>query len=275
MPSSASVARWRVGEHRVGQVRAADRLAPAGAPRAGIVELEAQLAQLVGHRVDPADAVGAEVVERGQQRLVGVVELVAEDVQVLVRAVDGGELDGRAQVDAVARGCRERLGHAVDRVVVGQREQLTPASARVGDHFAAGSAPSEWVECDCRSKVGGWIGSLAGSLPATPSKEVPMTTGAIIAIVVVALIIIALFAFVLPRMRRKARDPEARARAPAAPRARGGGASRRGRLSASDEAEGRAAGADRPDARPRPSARRPSCMRSVPACTRRAWPTTS
>ena len=43
-----------------------------------------------------------------------------------------------------------------------------------------------------------------------------MTTGAIIAIVVVALIIIALLAFMLPRMRRKRADPEARARAPAA-----------------------------------------------------------
>ena len=37
----------------------------------------------------------AEVRERGEQRRVGVVEPVAEDVQVLVLAVDRAELDGR------------------------------------------------------------------------------------------------------------------------------------------------------------------------------------
>ena len=69
------------------------------------------------------------------QVLVGVVELVAEDVQVLVLAVDGGQLGGRAE-NAMpwSRGGGARLGHAVDRVVVGQREQLDAGGGRMRDH---------------------------------------------------------------------------------------------------------------------------------------------
>ena len=86
-----------MGEHGVGEVRAADRLArvAAGAQR-GVVELEPELAQPVGHRLDPAGAVAAEVVQGGDQVGVGDVELVAEDVQVLVLAVHGGQLGGGA-----------------------------------------------------------------------------------------------------------------------------------------------------------------------------------
>ena len=91
-----------------------------------------------------------------------------------------------------------------------------------------------------------------------------MTTGAIIAIVVVALIVIALLAFMLPRMRAKAevqkRERELQ--------------NRRDRAAEEQRAEadctrapgvrGRAEGADRASARPRPSARRRSCTRSAP-----------
>ena len=85
-----------MGEHGVGQVRAADRLAggAAGSERR-VVELEAELAQAVGHLVDAPCAVAAEVVQRGGEVGVGGFELVAEDVQVLVLAVDGGQLGGR------------------------------------------------------------------------------------------------------------------------------------------------------------------------------------
>ena len=69
----------------------------------GVVELEAELAQAVGHRLDPARAVAAEVVEGRDQVGVGDVELVAEDVQVLVAAVHGGELGGGGEAHARAR----------------------------------------------------------------------------------------------------------------------------------------------------------------------------
>ena len=96
MPSSRSRCRvGGVGEHGVGEVRAPDRLAGLAAGRQRrVVELEAELAQAVGHRLDPARAVVAEVVQDRDQVGVGDVELVAEDVQVLVAAVDGRQLGG-------------------------------------------------------------------------------------------------------------------------------------------------------------------------------------
>ena len=80
-------------------------------------------------------AVGAEVLERRLQAGVGRVELVAEDVQVLVLAVDARELGGAGQADAVLARGGERLGHAGDRVVVGQREQLDARGGRLRDHL--------------------------------------------------------------------------------------------------------------------------------------------
>ena len=55
-----------MGEDGVGKVGAADRLAgrAAGGER-GVVELEAELAQAVGHLADPPRAVAAEVLEQG------------------------------------------------------------------------------------------------------------------------------------------------------------------------------------------------------------------
>jgi hypothetical protein len=124
----------RVGEHGIGQVGAADRLAgPPARLQGRVVQLEAQLAQAVGHVGDPAGAVAAEVVQRGLEVLVGVVELVAEDVQILVRAVDGRELGGGREGDAVLGGGLARLGHAVDRVVVRQRDELGAGRGGVGD----------------------------------------------------------------------------------------------------------------------------------------------
>ena len=124
-----------MGEHGVGQVRTADRLAGLAARlQRRVVELEAELAQAVGHLGDPPCPVAAEVVQRRLELLVRVVELVAEDVQVLVPAVDGGQLGGGREREAVAGGGVARLGHAVDRVVVRQRDELGAGGGRVGDH---------------------------------------------------------------------------------------------------------------------------------------------
>ena len=69
-------------------------------------------------------AVGAEVLERRLQPGVRGIELVAEDVQVLVLAVDARELGGGREADAVLARRGLRLRDAGDRVVVGQRQQL-------------------------------------------------------------------------------------------------------------------------------------------------------
>jgi hypothetical protein len=125
----------RVGEQGVGEMGAADRLARDLTLFQGrVVELEAELAQPVGHRVDAPAAVGAEVLQQLEQRRVGDVDLVAEDVQVLVRAVDGGQLGGGGEADAVLARGGLRLRDAVDGVVVGQREQLHAGGRRAGDH---------------------------------------------------------------------------------------------------------------------------------------------
>ena len=78
-------------EQRGRQVRPSRRLVL----QPGRVDGEAERSQFLGHGEDPADAVLAEVGERGEQRSVGVIEPVAEDVQVLVLAVDRAQLDGR------------------------------------------------------------------------------------------------------------------------------------------------------------------------------------
>ena len=102
-----------------GQVRAAGR----GAVQVRVVDREAERAQVVGHGVDAAHAVGAEVVQRGEEGGVGVVDPVAEDVQVLVLGVHRRELDRGREFDVLNTGRLERLGHTVDGVVVGQRKQ--------------------------------------------------------------------------------------------------------------------------------------------------------
>ena len=194
------------------------------------------------------------------------VELVAEDVQVLVLAVDGGELGRRASADAVLARRVARLGDAVDRVVVGQREQLDAGRGRAGRpprRRAARRRSRSSATGGRRSAA--WEASIAGSIGPTPQGG-PMSTGAIIAIVVRDRPDRAL------RVRSAAHappgaGPEARARAPEPPRARRRRASRRGRAArasgrdaeqkariAEQEAEARARGGRsargaRPDAR--------------------------
>ena len=127
-----------MGEHGVGEVRPPDALA---VHELVVVEREAELAQAVGHRQDAAAAVGAEVLQRGQQRGVGGIDLVAEDVQVLVLAVHARELRGGREPDPVlARGGR-RLGDPGDGVVVGEREQLDARGGRARDHLGGRQRP--------------------------------------------------------------------------------------------------------------------------------------
>ena len=106
-------------------------------------------------RTARAAAIGTELGQRLEQARGVVVDEVAEHVEVLAVAVERGELDGGDHAEAVSRARLQRLVDAVHRVMVGERQQL---HARVGggrDHIArGGSAPSEHVECDCRSNAG-------------------------------------------------------------------------------------------------------------------------
>ena len=69
----------------------------------------------------------------------------------------------------------------------------TPAAAACATTSAAGSAPSEWIECDWRSKVGRMRTECGGKPLRQPQGgEDSMSTGAIIAIVAIVIIVIAL-----------------------------------------------------------------------------------
>ena len=102
-------------------------------------------------------AVGAEA-PRARRASAGVVvvDAVAEDVEVLALAVDRRELGRRARARRpCARAGRERLVDAVDRVMVGQREQLDARrGGRARPPRPARARRRSSVECDCRSKVG-------------------------------------------------------------------------------------------------------------------------
>ena len=120
---------------RSSRSRAADRLAGGAAlGQQVLVDLEAQLAQRGRHPAGAAVAVGAELLQAGQQRRVGMVDAVAEHVQVVVLAVERGQLGGRHDADPAARGRRQRLVDPADRVVVAERQQL---------HARGGRAPHD------------------------------------------------------------------------------------------------------------------------------------
>ena len=106
-------------------MRAPDRQ-PGGAARLDLraIRRQAELGELAGHAVDPRGAVGAPRGEPFGEARVGVVDAVAEDVEVLAELVDGRDLDGRHDRDPVLLGGGHGLADAVDRVVIGEREQL-------------------------------------------------------------------------------------------------------------------------------------------------------
>ena len=85
---------------------------------------EVEVPELCRHGVGAVVAVLAEVVERVEEVGRLVVQPVAEDVEVLVVAVQGGELGRGDELDVVVD-CRFRCFlDPADGVVVGQGEQL-------------------------------------------------------------------------------------------------------------------------------------------------------
>ena len=108
----------RMVEGSLSEVRPADRLP------LGEVELQAAVAQRLGHADGARRAVGAEGGEGTEERDRPVVDEVAEDVQVLDSPVDRRELDRRHEAEATSRARLHRLVDAVHRVMVGERQQL-------------------------------------------------------------------------------------------------------------------------------------------------------
>ena len=122
---------------RVGEVGPADRLALGPPARElGVVELVAELAQRRTHRLGAVLAILAPGVQALAQPRIEVVDQVPEHVEVLLVQIDGRDLDRRDHANALVGPRRERFAHAVDRVVVAQREQLDARLARGRDHRA-------------------------------------------------------------------------------------------------------------------------------------------
>ena len=149
----------------------------------------------------------------GEQLRVGVVDPVAEDVEVLVAAADGAQLDGgnvmsmpcsRAASSASATPSTVSWSVSASRCHAGRGGACTTSRGA--------SAPSEYVGVGL--EVERWAVSEVthrlGSLPGDPQhrRRFTMSTGAIIAIVVVAVVLLSLLAFVMPRMRACARVQE-------------------------------------------------------------------
>ena len=95
----------------------------------GDLELEAAVAQGVGHAPSTGGPIGTELGQRLEQARGAVVEQVAEEVEVLPVVVERRELDRSHHAEAASRARLQRLVDAVHCVMVGQRQQLHP---RVG-----------------------------------------------------------------------------------------------------------------------------------------------
>jgi hypothetical protein len=114
-----------MGDDGFGEVGAPDRLARLCAGRQhGLVELELELTQGVGHCPGSPQALRPIAVEPGPEVRVLRVEPVAEDVEILGAPVERRDLDPGDEPDAPTLGFGCGLGDAVDRVMVGEREQL-------------------------------------------------------------------------------------------------------------------------------------------------------
>ena len=132
----------RVGEHGGGEMRPADRLA-GGLARLdrSRVDREPERAQLVRHRIGTTLTVGASVLEAVAQKRAAVVDPVAEHMQVLVLPVHGRDLRGGHDPHTVNGAGSERLIDPVDRVVIGEREQLNPRRRGVLDDLGSRKRP--------------------------------------------------------------------------------------------------------------------------------------
>lgn len=117
-----------VAKEGFGEMGPADRkaLLPAGLDLA-VVELEAELAQAVGHPQGAVLAIGEEAGEGGLEGGAGVVDEVAEYVKFAsFGVVDGGDLDGGDDGDAGMEAGVDRLLDTADGVVIGEGEELDP-----------------------------------------------------------------------------------------------------------------------------------------------------
>jgi hypothetical protein len=159
-----------VGEHGVGQVRAAERLA-GGLTRLqlGAVKLEAERLEPVRHRPDPAPAVGAEVRQRRAQLRVVVAQLVAAHVEVLELARHARQFRGGRAAQAVLPRGGKRLRDAVDRVVIGQRHERQTRRGGVRDDVRGGQRAVGVGGVRLEIEVCRW--HAAGTLAATPGTE--------------------------------------------------------------------------------------------------------
>ena len=118
------------------------------------VELQPAGAQRVGHADGAGTAIGTELGQRLEQARGVVVDEVAEDVEVLAAVVERGELDGRDHAEAASPpACSASSTPSTVSWSV-SASSSTPASAAAATTARGGSAPSEHVECDCRSNAG-------------------------------------------------------------------------------------------------------------------------
>ena len=212
MPSSAGAARSpgaRAGRRPGAGGRSA--CPPLARLERRVVELEPELAQAVGHLVDAARAVAAEVLaarragrgRRGRARSRGCAGPRASPWTAESSAAG-------VSADAVLARGRVSLGHAVDGVVVGEREQLDARlRRRAPPPRRRGSEPSECTSATAGRRSGrhgadGLTGPGSGNPPVNGKRRYAMSTGVIIAIVVVALVLIAL-AVLHPAHRGSAR----------------------------------------------------------------------
>ena len=105
----------RMTDDRLGEVRAADRLAGVGAPRQHVVvEVEPQFPERLGHPCRPAAAVTAEILERGAELGLLVIDPVAEDVQVASVDVECRDFNPGHEADAGRGRGDASLGDAID-----------------------------------------------------------------------------------------------------------------------------------------------------------------
>jgi hypothetical protein len=118
---------WMV-ESGLSDVGTADR----GALRQ--VERKPAGAKRLGHAHRASGAVGAEGGERVEQRGGRVVDLVAEDVQVVPVTIERGELYRGDDGEAASHARLQRLVDAVHRVMVGQRKELDAGVGRRRDN---------------------------------------------------------------------------------------------------------------------------------------------
>jgi hypothetical protein len=133
-----------MGERRLGEVRAADRpVARAARRERRLVQRPPQLAQRAGHPLGARDALGAVVGQRAQEIRVGVVDPVADDVQVLAGRIGRRDLHRRDHRDALrARGV-ERLGDASTVSWSLSARTSMPAAAARRTTSAGARTPSE------------------------------------------------------------------------------------------------------------------------------------